>query len=232
MSATWDQSKFDSALARYIQTSSKDMVTILNTKAYYIARKSLWFTKKAQASDIRAFMSKYVTVTTGRRVNEKTGRMKKFKDYTFEKSSGSEAPVIALIINANRGHAGRKGFKGPDMRKAMEREQGRRMKSIGYIKSGWIYAIRKLEPHSEDKSGSSDGGVNVRGVPSGHAIIANENSMTAVIGNRYHSNWDKRGGFYAVVSKGLQRAFDDEAKSMEQYILKKQKAAAEQLNKG
>ena len=231
MSATWDQSKFDAALGRYIQTSSRDMVTILNTKAYYIAAKASWYTRKAKPADIRAFMSKYVTVESGRRVNPKTGRMKKFKDYTFASSSSGKAPAIALIINSYRGANGKKGLYGKDMYKAMKGEQSRRMRSIAYIVSGWINAMRILEPNAEEKARARAArGVKLYPVPTGKAIPATESKMMVEIENWASSKWDKRGGFDAVASAGLQRAFDDEAKDMEKYMMRKQRDAEKAFN--
>lgn len=215
-----ENGEFNQILDQYIAVSKKALPVILNTKAFHVARKACWRTKRASKEDIKRFMSKLVTVTSERRVNPETGRKKKFKNYNFSQSKQG-VPELALLINSNRGDAGKKGLYGPAMRKAMERELARRMSSIGFLASGWIHAIRGLDPKAEEKARSmAIRGVKQYGVPKGDYKAATDTDPSAMIENRAVSATD-RGGWEKFMTEGLRIAFEEEARDMVPYIERK-----------
>src|SRR5436189_6455087 len=62
MSEGWEQSGFDAALKDYIAVSRRTVPEVINRKAYFIARKSLWFTVKADAPEIRSRLDRPITI--------------------------------------------------------------------------------------------------------------------------------------------------------------------------
>jgi len=212
MSATWDQSKFDDALRRYAEVSSRDMVKILNTKAYYIARKSLWYTDKADSKEIRALR----TMPTSKR----------------ERAPKDGGRLFPAIINKRRGSGN--GLYGLRMKAQVDYYLQGRLKTVAFLKSGWLPAIRGLDALAESKSsaGPIDRSAKEMGRPNGSVRVASESQQVATIINSALAKHDTKGALQKYGSAALQRAFDEEANSMEEYILKKQKAAAEQFNKG
>src|SRR5438105_9755152 len=106
MSDTWDQSAFDAALKDYIAVSRRTVPEVINRKAYFIARKALWFTVKSDPGEIRSRLNRSITVerTTA------SGRT--------ELSTG---PFGAILINSRLGKKGEPGLSGPAMPEALVR---------------------------------------------------------------------------------------------------------------
>jgi hypothetical protein len=237
MPLTWDQSKFDDALLDYMKVTDKTLTEVLNTKAYYIARKALWFTKKADSGDIDKQLGHLVSVThsVGARMTSKKGlslvsrtRSRNGKDY--------EAPYAALIINKRRGRKGQKGLYGAEMEQAIRDMLASRRRSIAFLKSGWIPAIRILESFAKDKSKAgvppgNDGAVSRR--DHGIAYVAQENAADKVVTiiNAAHAQNDKKDALTLYGSRALQVAFDDEAASMEAHIAQKMSDPTDAANK-
>ena len=57
-----------------------------------------------------------------------------------------EMPLEAAIINARRGREGLPGLYGPKMRAEVRRLRSARVRSRRFIASGWLDAIRAVEP--------------------------------------------------------------------------------------
>src|SRR5205807_1063675 len=63
------------------------------------------------------------------------------------------APLAALIINARRGAKGQPGLRGPAMEEAINAFVASRLRSIAFLKSGWIGAIKKMIPYADRRGG-------------------------------------------------------------------------------
>src|SRR5207237_657051 len=113
---------------------------ILNKKAYFIARKALWFTPKADAAEIRSRLNRSVSINR----TTASGRM--------ELSTGPYGPII---INARRGRAGQPGLHGVAVRGAVRDARASRLKSIAFLKAGWIPAIRIFDSLVSNKAGAA-----------------------------------------------------------------------------
>lgn len=211
MDVTFEQSKFNEVLERYVEAAAKDLATVLNTKAYYIARKSLWFTKKAEPKTIRAIQQ---SATTKRERAPATGGL-----------------LIGAMINKRLGKG--KGLYGPPMTRAITSFTASRLRSVAFMKSGWLPAIRGLAQLAENpgKAGPMDSNVMQLGAPKGSYRPAYSASLTATIENAVHSQTNTEERTRRMMEKGLAFAFEDEAASMEEYILKKLNERAAEANK-
>ena len=225
-----DTAEFNASLARYVQVAKKDMATILNTKAWYVARKACWWTQRADKKKIKDFAEGMVWASKAKYYNSETGRLKTLKYNVYAKTADNR-PVVALLINKNRGSRGEKGFRGQDMTGAMENFMKFRMGSIGFIASGWIAAIRVLDPKAEEKAAAAAvAGVKVYGVPKGGATFATEDNLNLSIFNHAKALSDKTGEVWTrVANEGLQVAIRDETASMDEYAAKKMQARADKL---
>ena len=196
---------FNRTLKEYINYSKRSLPVIVNTKAYYIARRAVRETPLAKKSDIKRF------------INLKSGS------------------VAGRIINKRRGKRGEKGLYGDMMSAAVETMLAARLRSRAFIKSGWLMAVKALAPYAEKISVPSMGGgeVRVAGVPKGGAEPARESfsvwSVKAKIFNTVMAKWDRREGVVNVAIPALERAFKAEEQSMRDYIERKLKQGAEKL---
>jgi hypothetical protein len=197
-----DRREFDKTLKEYRQYSKRDMATICNTKAFYIARRATVETQKSKKSQIRA------DLMAGSRV-------------------APEAPLAALIVQARRAAAGLRGLFGKKMREAVrELIKNRRVASLA---SGWIPAIKAFEPLAEKRGAPRQASQAKQvGKPKGYGRPAKEGWFSkAILANLMTAKWDTAGTAEGVATPALQRAFDAEEASMKGYIERKMKESAQ-----
>lgn len=191
-----DRREFDKTLKEYRQYSKRDVATICNTKAFYIARRATVETQKSKKSKIRADLLQ-------------EGRL--------------PAPIAALIVNAKRGAAGLKGLFGKKMRAAVnELIKARRVATLA---AGWIPAIKAFEPLAEKRGAprqAAQAKLTGDGSKKGYGRPAKEGWFSkAILANLMTAKWDTRDGAESVATPALQRAFDAEEASMKAYIERK-----------
>jgi hypothetical protein len=225
----WDQSKFDSTLEEYSKVSKRTHAEIVNTKAFYIARKAIWFTPKADSYKMKQQLGGIVTVKAiGRK-----GKMVKRRQLQLVTASQHAAPLAALIVNARRGKQGMPGLYGKEMEKAIREMLAGRAKSVGFLKSGWLEAVHVLAPLVKDKSGASPSDPAARqvGRPKGDATPAQPgDNPSAEIVNLASARRDYKGALIRFGEPALQQAITDEEFSMRDYIDSKMKPDADAFN--
>src|SRR5436853_2213008 len=113
-----------------MEVSKKSPARIVNTKAYYISRKASWFTAKTSRAAIADSL--------GSRAGG--GRLK------LRPGTDTDAPLAALIVQSRRAAKGQKGLYGIEMATAINQLISSRLKSIAFLRSGWLPAIRLLAP--------------------------------------------------------------------------------------
>jgi hypothetical protein len=201
-----DVREFKSTLNRYRQYSRRDNVEIVNTKAFFIARRAVVETPKADSAKVRKF---------------------------FDRATQR---IVGMIINARRGKRGEKGLYGEAMREAQMMMKAARLRSVAFLKSGWLPAIKTLEKLTNyrrgvarSEAGSAIGRALQIGQPKGHAVPAREGSFLAkaVITNLADARRDTKQALYKFGGPALQRAIDFETASMKQYIEQKQRQSAQ-----
>jgi hypothetical protein len=195
-----DMREFTSTLRKYSLLSSRDPKVICDTKAFYIARRATVETKSVTASEIREFI--------GRDGGETMGK----------------------IINKRRGARGEKGLYGKDMTKAIAVVKAARLRSRAFLKSGWLWAIKALEPFAEKRGAPrADRTAKLIGQAKGAAVPATQGwRVVSKIINTVTAAWDKREGADKIASPALQRAFDAETQSMKDYIERKLRSSAKE----
>src|SRR5690242_12228911 len=68
-----DQTEFNRVLREYGRVSSRDSVTIVNTKAFYIARRAVAETPKADSATVRKFAGADGGALIGKMINKRRG---------------------------------------------------------------------------------------------------------------------------------------------------------------
>ncbi len=118
------------------------------------------------------------------------------------------------------------------MRQAIDALLSVRHSSIAFLKSGWIPAIKELEPFAEQIGGSgprSPGIAKQIGQAKGGGKAAHEGWVCkAVIWNAADARHDHRDALILYGAPALQAAFDVERSKMQEYIERKQRQAAHQ----
>lgn len=229
-----DMTEFDRALALYLSVSKQSMADIINRKAYWIARRAFFETPVTPRAIITSGLGQI------RRSKKQiyTGNLRKVS----VQSGGGEAPLVALIINSQRGNKGEKGLFGDAMKRAVAAFIGSRLKSRAFLKSGWLPAIRTMEPFAKgSKAGlpPMDRSVKQLGPPHGSATPAGEGwSVNATIENtadldhfrfQYHVPTHNPDALVRFGGPALQRAFDKEAESMLEHVAEVQTENAKKI---
>jgi hypothetical protein len=225
----WDQKKFDETLDAYARVSSRTHQEIVNTKAYYVARKALWLTPKADSYKMKQQLG---GIVTAKREN-KRGKLVKRRELQLVMGTAIPAPLVSLIINARRGRAGEKGLYGKPMETAGRELLGSRARSIAFIKSGWLGPIRDIAPFVKDKKEASpmDAASKQVGRPKGEGKPATQNvNPRAEIVNLASARRDSRQALIKYGEPALRQALMEEDSSMNEYIERKMAPATQEFN--
>ena len=197
-----DTREFQQTLERYKRVSRRTNPEIVNTKSYFIARRAVVETIKADKGKISAFF--------GRRTQK----------------------VVGMIINKRRGEKGQKGLYGDAMAEAQALMKAARLRSVSFIKSGWIWVIKELEPYTTTRRNAArkESSVVTRDRPKGGATPAREAAfhVKAIIENSAQSKHSTTPE--AIIKFGLpalQKSIDFERASMVKYMEDKYREAAE-----
>lgn len=119
-----NEAKFHRMMKDYLELTSKSVAEAMNYKAYMIALFAIRKTKKTTA-----------------------GRIKKFwNSANTKKSKIDKTPLVPKIVSAWKGY-NRKTQRGV-LEGSIEEIRDRRLKSIGFLRSGWIPAIKALASHT------------------------------------------------------------------------------------
>lgn len=225
-----NKSEFDRAIKAYLPLSKSVPRVVVNRKAFYIARRACLETPKAKGSKIHRDLEKKIVTQSnivGQKVRFlKSGRMKRGA-LIYEHVM---APLIALIVNARKGRSGEKGLYGMDMARASDALEAARMKSIAFLKSGWLPAIRKLASLVGSTRGAprQDRSAEQVGQSKGDASPARDAAfkVKATITNAAGSNRKNNDALMRFGGPALQRAFDAETASTMEETAKRLKEAA------
>lgn len=218
-----DLSRFDKLLANAAGVSSEVSAKALNRKAYFIARRSLELTPRAKRADIEALGMK--TISTRTRFSESRGRNLVVRKFSYNDAQLIEGYRRALLFHGKRA----KVMSYPsrdDMVDDARKWVGKKLRSIGFLASGWVPALRTLStkvPGGEFQPFKED--VNYRGTRQrkGYARPANPKSKNpvAIIANTV--NMDRYGNPLppaprAMMWRAVQRAISEERGKTTEYL--------------
>ena len=192
-----DDREFKKTLDNYLKFTRRTIPEIVNTKAFFIARAAVVYTPKADSSKVRKFFSK------------------------------STQKIVGMIINKRRGERGEKGLYGDEMAEAQAMMKAARLRSVAFIKSGWLPAIKTLGKLIPSKSGamrSEEGDATGRtkqvGQEKGKCSPAKGGGFLAkaIITNMANARHDTKDALMQFGGEALQKAIAHETLSMKVYI--------------
>lgn len=204
-SITVDTSNFDKALKEYIRNSKKDCQDIVNQKAYWIAIRAIKETYKADKDQIRTTLE---------------GPSDTFPNLTLAE---------AIVLTRNR-QSVKKKMTRAELKREGKKLINQRIRAIGFLKSGWLPAVRILAPKVNKRYtvGLTRLG---KGKDKGGAEPARQSttSCKATIWSDIIADNNTKAQNYRKI--GLQRALNAEAASMNAYVESKLRKRAEQFNR-
>lgn len=226
--SNWDQSQFDAALKAHLANTSRTIERVINGRAYFVALAAIRLTVKVSAAKIEAELGRIVRVE---KISKK-GRKYNRKQLQLTPGRDGRAPLAALIINKRLGRgetfhglSGR-GAYGREMRDAIKYLIGVRKRSVAFIASGWIPALRILYRPREMSRGMIDPAVKQVGpTKKGHAIRAQAGGalIVATIINSAISLHETNNALGYWGARGLQLAFDHETAEIIRHLQNKLK---------
>jgi hypothetical protein len=200
--------EFDATLKRYMALSKRTPKEVTDTKAFYIARRATLETPKAKLSDIKGDLGRIVN-------SKKKGR--------YLKLTMADRRPVSLAEAIIRARAHRKGSAQPTKEEIgglIENLLIVRARSIAFLKSGWLPAIKALAPFAVkrgqprvDNTAKQVGQAKGFGRPSPGGWRAK-----TVIANLASTLRDKKEALIKYGMPALQQAFDHETRSMKGYI--------------
>lgn len=155
----------------------------------------------------------------------KTGKLRRGSKI-FASSTRSKAPLMALIINARRRKAGKKGLFGRDMEAAIVKAVAARKRSVGFEKSGYIPGMRVVASRLKRPFKiARTKGISVYGKNKGEGIAARDGwSPYAMIENSAKE-------IPKVGRDALQEGVDEEAREVERHLVEDMKPVFDEFNR-
>lgn len=140
-----DTRQFNEQLRRAADYSKRAAHVVVNSQSLALAKRSLDATKRASADDIRKLNERVVVFV---RTHTKSGKPRKRPSNVY-----SQAPTLADMIIMKRLKAQGRTAKREEVRQMSKRMINARLKSIGFIASGWVPTLRGLIQWDRERRG-------------------------------------------------------------------------------
>lgn len=220
--------EFQRTLNKYLAITSRELPSALNHKMFFIARAASRMSPKANKATLERELGVVgYKVKVGKRGKPLTRKGKP----RWERVISNSATLAALIVNARRGRAGKSGLFGAEMKAAVAKLISSRVLAIGTIKAGWWNAIRAFGravgqyPFREVNTRRIKGATKYRLAKDGFSPEASLEYLTNSFDQQHNAYIDQR------TREALQRAYADELRSMQKYIIDKLQKQADKLSR-
>lgn len=213
---------FTRVLRQYRDVRKIDNAYACNRQAGQVALRAMWNTAPAARGEVEALREEYATAIRGKKRRLKTPK-------ALYRATG-RAFLIYLAQLRKTGKNPRSFANRAALMEAASKMVGRRMASIGFIRAGWIPAVRKLQSVLGKSFGSLARGRAGRGAV--RVAIPADNTFAAII-NKSTSHRDPDGSSRALVkygSKALLQAIEEVRLDMLDFIEKQLAERAKPFN--
>ena len=211
-----DSRAWVSAANDLFKTSSRSCVDFINGQALRVTTFAIQYTEKANVQEVQHVLGQVGKVTKGKR--------------TLRDDVGNTlaARILQKIFNEKGQWADRKGraVKGKTLADKVRNFIARRSRSVAFIKSGWIPAVKKLASVVKKKpqtaSVSAQGSRQI-GKPKGRAVPAAfylTRRIECIIENTIPAHVKGTG---SIAEKGLRQALREAARDMIETLAKRLK---------
>lgn len=197
--------RFNAALKDYLRVTKKTIPQALNDKSLFISRGAVKNTFKPDKQKVSSALEANSKVNPNLTV----------------------AQMLVIDKARENGETLTKGELSTKVRKL----KGARTRAIGFLRTGWFPAIKAYATAIGRAASNSIGGAKKGGRDKGYGITAKDTSWTpkAVFENQIIA--DNRTQPQNYMQQGLDASFQAEAASMEAYLEKKMKPAADKFNR-
>jgi hypothetical protein len=222
---------FNSVADLVVQKSERTFSEFINGQGLAVASRAIKHTIKANAEMIAHKLGQIGTVAF--KTSTKTGRLIKNRKRTAVLRNDSYA---ARIINARRKAAGQPLIWGAELDEAARKFIARSKSSVGFIKSGWVWAIKKLAAAVGYKSRDYGDAARVRGAAKGNAIpaqgglnvLSGEVVCTIINSALLEAGKYSHGNPMPIAEAGLTAALNETSSDMLQHLADKLKPIFDQ----
>lgn len=223
---TFDTSKFDKALHDYMVSSQRELGQIIAQKSMDVCFTALKLTQRADADKIRRQLANAVVSKVSR--SRITKRLRTTKQVAIVDDDKS---LAARIIIARAAKAGKSPGTLEEIKKKALALIGARVRSRGFVASGWIAAISKIGYVLGRSFRFSAGGTKQYGTQKGDAIvrILGWKPVVTFI-NRAMQSKGARPYMKQIGEAGLQAGFDAVAVDMAEHTAQRLQKVADKYN--
>ncbi len=213
------EADFKNTLRRYLKVNRRTLPEALNEKAYFIAGGAIRHTHKADHERIKAELGAKMESVIGKR-----GKALKRKTLAIVENYWATLAVILVIAGLRK--AGKPIPSDGELKDRALNLVRSRIRSVGFIRSGWLPALRRLARFSKygrikfgfgdlpKKVGKNKGGVSP-------ATEAQGDLAKVIIWNSAGGEEKHKGALMKYGQPGLEAAFREETADMKRYLEKK-----------
>lgn len=204
ITATVNMTEFKRDLRKLAAMTSSTLPQFFNSRAYIIAKTAMGFTGRASRAGIEKL------AVAGYRIikSRKTGAFR--RGAAIYNANG----IAGDIIQGRRHRRGEKPLTRAELIEPVRKMISARLRSIAFLASGWIPALRKLDKFAAVKAVGTDG-ARQRGQAKGRAIAAKDGfNIFAQIENNATPEGDNRRAAETMMTSALQRAMAQEHAEM------------------
>lgn len=228
-----DLREFNATLKRYARESDKEMEVIVIEKSFQMAggfgNGALQLTKHADANKIARELAQ--SVEEVQRVS-KSGKVSTRRKLNF--GIGDKNTLAARIVNARRKRDGQPPLWGKYLTDAARKLTQSRIRSVNFIRSGWLASIKALAPLI--KRSPRAGSVKADR-PKGRAVVSNvysrpsveiiNSAMNSLARNNTNHSPEK---MKTIAEEGLAKSVAAVNRDMKTYIERKLQKVADRHN--
>lgn len=136
-----NSAEFKRVMDLWLLRSTQELSKAINRRMLYLMVRAYVLTPPKNPDEQRRKIRAYMNVEPQpRRFDKRTGKL-------VGRKSGRVLRRVHLIAQAKNAALGNKGLYGDDMRKAAGKVFRRAVGSVGYLKAGFVSAIKKLNGH-------------------------------------------------------------------------------------
>lgn len=234
-----NEREFSHALRSYLKQTRRDLADVLNKKSYFIVRRAIWYTHKAdRAKMIRELgaheVSELQKTATGElsryKRGKNAGQLRRRRTFEFGEQGSLLNSRVGKILIAKLRKTNQPIPATKVLQRMAERFFQARLRSIAFLKSGWITArdgfkraIRGggfgLPPNDRDAKQYGRAKGDYRRASPGFRPVA-------MMINRAIAKGDKKNALHRFGQPALQRAFNEEIASMKDFVLNRELKAS------
>jgi hypothetical protein len=214
-----NSAEFAATLRRYAAQSKRDPKQICDTKAFFVARGAARLTKRVTKAQIASDLGKEVKRKNG-------GRILKLAASAYK----TGVSLAEMIIRSRFAKRGAKQPSASEVGVLISKLIAARVRSIAFIASGNIAAIKTLEPLAWTKRGAPrpDRQAKQYGASKGYAKPAQESWIArTIIGNTADATRDNKAALDLYGSPAYREALENERQSMLKHMEDKLRTTAQ-----